>query len=353
MSGFKFKVTGATTSNNSAKSNVDFDAMNKYVVETVDCEQPETLNGIIAGIVDLGNQPQPDAQYDVDEEDVGLSVEELNDKYSSEIESGKLSEFKEVWNHTKKVHEIKKCVPQPNRQSIVMAVDFPDILVDKGQFFGESNPLPLRLWTGGQFFDTYKNKMIVQNMMAMRFKKESINGKDEWTMPFTSLPYKMAVASKVIKQGQAFLPEQIAELIGKTLQWQVQIFMKEGTNGKSYYTERLKYVGGIQKKDTPFESDELFLVQVSEPTDPESLKQVRKHVWNTIENATNWEGSPLQKQKQEYDEGRFNSDSEVGDEGEKEVETKTTPKANTKKSNTVESTANTPSQEQEFDDGWD
>ena len=39
-------------------------------------------------------------------------------------------------------------------QSVAVAVDFPDIMIDKGQFFGakEENPKPLRLYLGGSFY---------------------------------------------------------------------------------------------------------------------------------------------------------------------------------------------------------
>ena len=45
MSGFD--AYGVTSSEGSGESNVDFDALNSYVIKTVDCEQPETMNGYI------------------------------------------------------------------------------------------------------------------------------------------------------------------------------------------------------------------------------------------------------------------------------------------------------------------
>ena len=89
-----FKTTAISTSTTtSTRTTVNFDEINQYVVDTVGCQQPETLNGVVVGIIDLGNQKLPDAEYDVDSGDEDLSVEELESKYASDIAEGKISKF--------------------------------------------------------------------------------------------------------------------------------------------------------------------------------------------------------------------------------------------------------------------
>ena len=296
-----FKTTSiATTTSKSDRPAVNFDDLNSYVVETAECQQPETLNGVIVGIIDLGNQRLPDAEYDVDSGDEDLSVEELEAKYADEIAAGKISKFDFVkdWSTRPPKEVIKKFVPQKDRQCITYAVDFMDIMLDKGQFFGEkSEPKPLRMYFGGQYYHQGLKKMIVQNLLPLKITNIAKDTRNEklWSLSTKSQLHKMAVASKIINTGEAFLPDQIDELLGKTLQFKVQIGFNE-KGDKKYYFEKMSFVGAIQRKDKPFENVDTFLIQMDDDNDPEALKQIRKHLLNTMEMATNFEGSKLQKQ---------------------------------------------------------
>lgn len=296
-----FKTSAvATTSTNTDRPQVDFAALEKYTVDTAECEQPETLNGVVVGIIDLGNQKLPDAEYDVDSGDESLTVEELTDKYSDDIESGKISKFDIVkdWSVRPAKEVIKKFVPQKDRQCITYAVDFPDVMLDKSQFFGEkSEPKPLRLYFGGQYYNTYSKKMMVQNLLPLKITNIAKDPKNDkvWSLNPKSQLHKMAVAAKIVNTGDAFLPDRIDELLGKTLQFKVQIGFNE-KGDKKYYFEKMSFIGALQRKDKPFEDVDTFLIQMDEPNDPEALKQIRKHLLNTMEMATNFEGSVLQKQ---------------------------------------------------------
>ena len=296
-----FKVTVSnTTSTNQDRPQVNYAALDQYVVDTAECQQPETLNGVIVGIVDLGNQRLPDAEYDVDSGDESLTVEELTEKYATEIESGKVSKFDIVkdWSTRPPKEVIKKFVPQKDRQCITYAVDFMDIMLDKSQFFGEkSEPKPLRLYFGGSFYNTHSKKMIVQNLLPLKITNIAKDPKTQklWSLSPKSQLHKMAVAAKLINTGDAFLPDNIDELLGKTLQFKVQIGFNE-KGDKKYYFEKISFIGALQRKDKPFEDVETFLIQMDEPNDPEALKNIRKHLLNTMELSTNFEGSALQKQ---------------------------------------------------------
>ena len=297
-----FKVTSNNVSNaaNTSKFDVNYAALDQYTVDTAECQQPETLNGVIVGIVDLGNQRLPDAEYDVDSGDESLTVEELTEKYATEIDSGKVSKFDIVkdWSTRPPKEVIKKFVPQKDRQCITYAVDFMDIMLDKSQFFGEkSEPKPLRLYFGGSFYNTHSKKMIVQNLLPLKIANIAKDPKTQklWSLSPKSQLHKMAVASKLINTGDAFLPDNIDELLGKTLQFKVQIGFNE-KGDKKYYFEKMSFIGSLQRKDKPFEDVETFLIQMDSENDPEALKNLRKHIISTQEMATNFEGSALQKQ---------------------------------------------------------
>lgn len=287
------EVYGATTQQ--AKSNnptVDFNALNKYVVETCRLQQPETMLGVISVMVDLGTQKQNDAEYDLEPEDKQLTIEQLTEKYSLDIHEGKIRKFDKSFDSKTRSWVIRKFVPQQDRQSIVYAVDFPSIMLDKGKFFGEEegkNVKPLRLWIGGQYWNKYQEKMLVQNVIPLKVKNIADDGQPKkWSMATNSSLYKMAVAAKIINQGDAFLPQDVDKLLGKTLQFKTQVFFNRGKDGKDYYTEKLAFATGLTRDQAEKQVDNTYLIQFNQENDPQALKELRKHVVNTIENATNY-----------------------------------------------------------------
>jgi hypothetical protein len=122
-------ATSESSSNNKPK--VDYDALNKYVVETAGLQNPETLRGVVSCLVDLGTQKQNDGQYNVDKGDEALSIEQLTEKYAQAIAEGKITKFAEAWDSDVNAKVIKKFVPQKDFQSVIFAVDFPNIMIKK------------------------------------------------------------------------------------------------------------------------------------------------------------------------------------------------------------------------------
>ena len=319
----------STTTSKSDKPTVDFDALNKYVVETCKLQQPETLLGVVSVIADLGTQKLPDAEYDLDKEDVGLTIEQLTEKYAQDISEGKITKFGMSFDSVKKEKVIRKFVKQADRQAVAMAIDFPDIMLDKGQFFGETeaNPKPLRLWLGGQYWNKFigeKGKMLIQNVIPLKVTNIAQPPAKVWSMNPKSIPHKMAVASKVIETGEAFLPQDIDKLLGKTLQFKAQVFFNKGTDGKQYYTEKVSFAAGLARDQTERSVENTYLVQFNKENNPQALKELRAHVINTIEQATNFEGSVIQKQLAEV--RGSNTSTEVKETPKQSV--KQAPKAN-------------------------
>lgn len=294
--------------NESNKQTVDYEAINKHVVEVAQLEQPEVLVGYVSVIADLGTQEQADAEvvFTGDEEAERQAVADNPNTY-----------FKNGVDPVSKKAVRLKCWPQKPIQSVAVAVDFPEILVDKGQFFGESNPLPLRMWLGGQFYIPDAG-MVVGRPTPLKINKSM----GFWSFDKKHLFHKMAVAGKLIKAEEAFLPQDIDKLLGKAFQFTAQIFFKE-SKGKQYYTENVKFTGALGRGQV---EPELLttpqLVQFNQQNTPEALKELRSHVINTIKRAKNFEGSSIQKQLEE---------SRPFSKEEKEQATPEAPKATTRK----------------------
>ena len=286
-----FDVEVTKNEGSSNKSNVDWAAMNQYIVETCNLQEPETLIGVVAGIVDLGKQEQPDAEYPFvgSAEDEAAAVAEKPDTY-----------FKDGIDQTTKKKVRLKCWPVKPVQCVAVAIDFPDILLDKGQFFGDadSEAKPLRMWLGDSFWMDGIGSVVARPTPLKETNLEKDRSKSaKWSLSQLHLFYKMAVASKLIQPGEVFKATRIDELIGKAFQFQTQIYMREGKDGKQYMTEKIKFVGGLGRGQTaPENPNETFMVQFFHNNTEAALKNLRVHVINTIKRAENYNGSAIQHQ---------------------------------------------------------
>lgn len=274
---------------------VDFDELNSYTIETADMEEATVLPGVISCIVDLGIQAQADAEYvfDGDEGDE-VAEQQVNPSIRFETRTKFFSDGK--WLTDARI----KIVPQKPTQSIAIAVDFPSVMIDKGQFFGESKPLPLRMWMGGQFY-IEGSGMVIQNLMALKETNlDTTRATQKWSLNPKGTLYKMAKSAKLVKDGEVFKAAQIDELLGTAHQFEAQIFMKRGNNGKSYYTEKVKFVGALSRGQS-VDSDVVspMLIQFNKENPEAAVKELRAHVVNTIKRAKNFEGSVIQKQIEE------------------------------------------------------
>ena len=274
-----FIVEGVGYNEGSNTPTVDYDAMNESVIKQAGLEQRETLTGIITGIVDLGIQKQEDAEmvFVGTEQDEADAIAQMPDTY-----------FKDGVNHQTKQPVRLKCWPVKDVQSVTLVVDFPDIMIDRSEFCEGSKPTPLRMYLGGQFF--VDGAMIVGRPTPLNVRK---NKNNQWSFATNHQLYKMAVASKIINQDDVFLPQQIDKLLGKSLQFEAQVFWKE-SKGKKYYTEYIRFLGGLPRGAKPVESPiKPFLIMFNADNDEQAVTALRHPVKNTIKRATNYEGSKI------------------------------------------------------------
>lgn len=301
-----FDTYGTASSNSSKKSDVDFEAMNQYVVETAGLQERETLVGVVAGLVDLGTQKMPDAEnvFKGTPEDEEAEIAKFPNTY-----------FKDGFDPDTRKPARLKCYPQKPVQAVAVAVDFPDIIIDRGQFFGNSNPQPLRLWLGGNFYMENLKQMVIARPTPLKVVNiDKAAAKPKWSFSPLHLFHKMAVAAKLIKPGEVFLPNNIDQLIGKAFQFEAQVFFKE-SKGKQYFTEYIKFVSGLGRGQVTPETENQFMIQFNKPNKPEDLKQLRNHVINTIKNAENYEGSLIQKQLEAPQDTPQDDDNDTASDG--------------------------------------
>lgn len=285
-----FDAYSTGSSSGKQKTEVDFDALNHYVVEAAGLQNREVLVGVVSSIVDLGTQAQ---------EDAAVPFTGNEDDEAAEIAKNPNTYFEDGIdpNDPKRKKQVRlKRWPQKPIQSVAISVDFPDIMLDKGQFFGnkESEEKPLRLWLGGSFY-VPEVGMIVGRPTPLKVTK---NTKDQWSFNKKHLFYQMASAAKLIdpSKDEPFLPKDIDKLVGKAFCFEAQVFFKE-SKGKEYFTEYIKFVSGLGRgQKAPDCQVAKNLIQFNQENDPEALKELRNHVKNTIKRASNYEGSKIQKQ---------------------------------------------------------
>lgn len=271
------------TQTEGSTTEVDYKALDKYVVDTCKLQNPETLIGYVSGIVDLGIQKQEDAAVKFDgtkqeEEDIKA---EKPDTYFENVR---------MYNDKTKRMEDTYCKRWPSKpiQCVAIAVDFPEIKLDKGQFFGGAGKeLPLRIWLGGKFWNKHSKKMLMGQMQTLRWTKED----DKWTLNPKNLLRRMMVESGILTPEEPFAANRMSELIGKCLLWKVRIYINDG----GFYTEKCSLAGplGRSQRPLPVESETLNVGFDDFILEESVKKMIPPHVKNQMRLAVNYEESSI------------------------------------------------------------
>lgn len=283
---FKLNITrSAKTEGSSTQSEVDWDAYNEYIVAAcATATKARSLPGFISGIYDLGEQNRPDYE----EEFKGDEDAEM-----AEIAKDSSVYFKTVGGKR------YRCRPMKPVQQVAVAIDFPQIMVDKGQFFGnEPNPAPLRMLLNGEFY--IDGERVVGKPCSISETKHE-NGR--WAFAKNNKLHVLAAACGLLDDDGLFTKERTGELLGQVAQFEFRVWMKPSKTdaSKKYLTENIK-VAGMVPEGVPipeFDSKYLHAVNVYEPegvpNNPDHVKQLRLSVKNTIKRANNYQGSDIQR----------------------------------------------------------
>lgn len=288
MTGFTFVTTTTNQNSGGEKREVDWNALNEHVIEVAKtATKARSVPGIISGIIDLGEQNLDDAEQ-VFTGDAAAEAAAIAEKPATYFKDGFDDKGKPVR---------LKCWPQKPCQQMAVTIDFPQAMVDKGKFFGNSNPQPLRLPLNREFtLPGDKTKIVASPYNIKETKHDIGGGKSVWAFAKNNGLHKLADACGLLDANGLFTKNRIGELLGKVAQFEFRVFMKPGKQaGTSYFTENVKLVGmvpeGIPMPEAP--EGTLYGINLYAQNDPTAVKQLRVCFKNHIKRANNYEGSIL------------------------------------------------------------
>lgn len=262
-------------------SQVDWEALNKHVSETVQealsCEEgtPSAAVGILSGIVDYGLHQDPERVEPMDEGDAKTKEwkqRQVDNKKATVDENG-MFHFQ-----------------APPRQEVGFFVDFPNIIVDKGQFFGDSNPAPYRVLLGGVF-----NKEPAQKTKVEGYP----NDNKVWVFGDKSRATKLAKAAKLKDLKEGFAQDRLLELIGSAITFNVEVFINSAGFLQEKVTNPSPVMNGVPIPE--IDEDLLLYVGLKEDNDIDQVKMLPKATKDYIKAANDYEGSKLQKQLEDLE----------------------------------------------------
>lgn len=306
---FEFNVENVANTNtdNADRPKVDWDARAKYIVDTVGTQKKaKAMIGIISGVIDLGLQVQEDAKMEW-KGDEASEAEELAKNPEQYFET--LPNDKGVPTRYKR-WKVKPC------QQVALTVDFPSIMLNQGQFFGDEDAQehPLRMMLNGEFYMKEVGKIVGKPYNIKEVKQTD----GTWGFKNNTQLYKLAAATDCLNDQGHFKPNMIGKLLGKAALFEVQVFLKEN-DGKHYLTEKVKLSGQVPDVMVPMipelAPEYIYGVNFKGVQDPKILKQLRQSVTNTMKLAQNFEGSDIQKALEAIGNGKV--DTPVKPESEK------------------------------------
>lgn len=298
---FEFVTTTTTQNTGGARKEVDWDGLNSHVIEMAKTQdKPRSIPGIISGIIDLGEQNLDDAEMVF----VGTAEDE-----AKAIAEKPATYFKDGFDDKGKPCRLK-CWPQNPVQQVCVTIDFPQVMVDKGKFFGNSNPQPLRLLLNREFtLPGDKTKIVASPFNIRETKHELAGNKTTWAFAKNNGLHKLADAVGILDSNGLFTKNRIGELLGKVAQFQFQVYMKPGKQaGTAYFTENVKLVGMVPEGIPLPEAPEGTLYGVnffpkSGANNPEAVKQLRACIKNHMKRANNYEGSVIKNELEALEGG--------------------------------------------------
>ena len=295
----EFVFGGQDSGEEGDKVVVDYKGMEKYLVETVNCESPEILTGVISCIVDLGQHEQEPAMVDSD-----LTPEqeqEALDAWKAPFLGAERFWFETVKDDVGNEKRVKRW--KVYNREVAVAVDFPDLIVDKAKWFGEeSKPLPLRLWLGTSFFNEYLGErgMMVASGTRLNFMRDFKSTDKTKTLHPLSTIRKMSVAAKITTEKEPIsvsnIGKVLTELLGKSLQFTVTVKLNKG----KYYDENVKFSGALGRGMSEYDLQEFgvtpFIVNLNTNNNEEAVKNLPAKVRTRLRMSRDFNNSALQAQ---------------------------------------------------------
>lgn len=264
---------------------VDWEAFNKHKLEQIGEEEARV--GVIVGMIDLGEHAK-EMEYEYNPD---------NDYHVDLLESGRglLSEVTE-----KGIDKTLITYAGGIKQQIAIMVEFPEIKIDYGKFFGEESDIkPYRVLLNKEF------KGEISTLYSMTVDKK--------TKTFNSSSIFTTLAEATGRTDKVCTPEMdICALLGGVLTYQVGAKMDNGYLKEIVRapTKPSKYIPIDEiLKDYDIESALFAVSFLSGENDVEVLKELRWSVKKCIMRSPEYPESGIKKQFDEL--GISLPDSEV------------------------------------------
>lgn len=271
---------------------VDYNALNKHVVETVEAQETDARIMIISGIVDLGYQKQEDAKME------WKGTDEQRAEIEAKAARGESKEYFEVVPHGQNdIPTLCKRWPVKDQREIAIFADDPTRLVNKGQFFGdgEGEALPYRMMLNNEFYNKDMGGKIPGRALSLR---EGRNDDGSWSFAPNSMLHKLGAACGALVNGK-MKPEYLGNCIGKAVLCNVTVNVTK-SGDKEFLNEKIGFTGpvpSIMKSMVPKLDDKfLFMVNMKGQNDLDAVKNIRVSCLNIIKRASNFAESDLRKQ---------------------------------------------------------
>jgi len=305
-----FGSVGNTGGSGDGSSDVDYNAMNQHILDVWGKKEKRSLVGIISTIAELGTQEledghmkftgTPEEKQAIIDKDDGQYFALVN-KDGDIVESG--GELHKFWK-------------QKPVNCVAFTVDFPQVMVDKGQFFGESNPAPLRMVLNGEwrFLKTDGSGQKELRLNRNYELKQSTQEFGSWSLKSASIPYKLAASAGVCESSGGFSRYDVDKLLGTAHQFEVKL-SPYTSGGKTYLNERISFKGEPAEGVPIPELDDSLkgIIQINAENDADQVKNLRASIKNTMRMSSDYEGSILAKQ---IEASRGTTAPEGGDQGE-------------------------------------
>ena len=316
---FKPSVKSNTTTPESQNTvTVDYDALQSHVIEAAGTQNKHrTITGFIGGYYSLGKQEQTPYEAIYDESDKHFEkMKKAVEEGVATVREGNIN-IDGTWHNDVQIYSN----PRPPREAIALGVYFPQIIVDKNKFIegAESDPRPLMLLMGGEQFvnrkdGSGKKEKVIQYPTFIQENTNNPSG--TWGLGQATTISKMGAALDLLNEHKLLKVDRLGEMLGKPLQFKMQVWNKPTKNGGTWYTEDIKFVSEVPEGLQLPEFDESLIhgINFDERNDPETVKHLRADIVNTIKRAVNYEGSEVQKDFEEY-RGASSGDSEEGGSG--------------------------------------
>lgn len=258
------------------ESDVDWDAYNEHLLERIGAEASRI--GVISGIVDLGTHENEPSMFD----------------YVGDDKQKKLLE--DEYNRGNRVEDVdgKKMLilPQKPSQQFAVIADFPEIMIDYGQFFGEnkeSEEKPYRHILNGEWYLQHE-KMKTVNLRFPAVAKK--NKDDKWTFGENSYIGKLAKAGGVTDE---VMTEEMD--IGGLMETIIMFQLGAEKNPKGYVNMKCKQPSSKHEAiPVPEWNANPCFISFDGENDEGSLRELNASIRNTMAMSPDFGESEVRKE---------------------------------------------------------